>query len=96
MSKPIKNVVASVRHKLANRAKESKRPFAELLRYYAIERFLYRLSRSEYTERLALNSIANLVKPTRQYCEQYAKTGIIARRHPIFVSSRCGSRQKLV
>lgn len=54
MSKPIKNVAASVRQKLANLAKESKRPFAELLQYYAMERFLYRLSRSEYKDRLVL------------------------------------------
>lgn len=54
MSKPVKNVAASVRQKLANLAKESKRPFAELLQYYAMERFLYRFSRSEYRDRLVL------------------------------------------
>ncbi len=54
MKKPLTNVAASVRQKLANLAKESKRPFAELLQYYAMERFLYRLSRSEYKERLVL------------------------------------------
>ncbi len=54
MNKPVKNVAASVRQKLANLAKESKRPFAELLQYYAMERFLYRLSRSEYKDRLVL------------------------------------------
>lgn len=54
MSKPVKNVPASVRQKLANLAKGSKRPFAELLQYYAMERFLYRLSRSEYRDRLVL------------------------------------------
>jgi len=52
--KPVKNVAASVRQKLANLAKESKRPFAELLQYYAMERFLYRLSLSEYKDRLVL------------------------------------------
>lgn len=54
MSKPIKNVAASVRQKLANLAKESKRPFAELMQYYAMERFLYRLGRSVYKDRLVL------------------------------------------
>lgn len=54
MSKPVKNVAASLRQKLANLAKESKRPFAEILQYYAMERFLYRLSRSEYKDRLVL------------------------------------------
>lgn len=41
-----KNIPASVRQRLLNQAKESQRPFAELLHYYAMERFLYRLSRS--------------------------------------------------
>lgn len=54
MSKRVKDVAASVRQKLANLAKESKRPFAELLQYYAMERFLYRLSQSEYKDRLVL------------------------------------------
>lgn len=54
MSKPIKHVAASLRQKLANLGKESKRPFSELLQYYAMERFLYRLSRSEYKDRLVL------------------------------------------
>lgn len=33
---------ASVRAKLHNKARESKKPFTELLQYFAIERFLYR------------------------------------------------------
>jgi len=41
-----KNLVASVHQKLLNKARESHRPFNDLLQYYAIERFLYRLSHS--------------------------------------------------
>ena len=37
------NLAASVRARLSNHAKESKRPFQELLQYYGLERFLYRL-----------------------------------------------------
>jgi hypothetical protein len=40
----VKNVAASVRQRLLNRARSDKRPFNELLQYYAMERFLYRLS----------------------------------------------------
>jgi hypothetical protein len=40
------NVAASVRQRLLNRARSDHRPFSELLQYYAMERFLYRLSRS--------------------------------------------------
>lgn len=44
----MKNVAASVRQRLLNRARSDKRPFNELLQYYAMERFLYRLSRSDH------------------------------------------------
>lgn len=49
-----KNVPASVRQRLLNRAKSDKRPFNELLQYYAMERFLYRLSRSAHADRFIL------------------------------------------
>jgi len=45
-----KNIAASVRQKLKNQADQDKRPFAELLQYYAMERFLYRLTQSEHSE----------------------------------------------
>ncbi|MDR3557813.1 MAG: nucleotidyl transferase AbiEii/AbiGii toxin family protein [Syntrophobacteraceae bacterium] len=48
--KPARNVAASVRQRLLNRAKREKRPFNELLQYYAMERFLYRLSRSAHAD----------------------------------------------
>ncbi|GMR20797.1 MAG: nucleotidyl transferase AbiEii/AbiGii toxin family protein [Gammaproteobacteria bacterium] len=40
------NIAASIRQRLLNRARNDKRPFNELLQYYAMERFLYRLSQS--------------------------------------------------
>ncbi len=49
--KPLKNIPASVRQRLLNRAKADNRPFNELLQYYAMERFLYRLSTSPGTPR---------------------------------------------
>lgn len=48
------NLAASVRHRLLNRAKNDHRPFNELLQYYAMERFLYRLSRSPHAKRFVL------------------------------------------
>ena len=51
---PPKNMSASVRQRLLNRAKRDRRPFNELLQYYAIERFLYRLSQSAHAERFVL------------------------------------------
>ena len=41
-----KNVAASIRHRLLIRSKQEIRPFNEVLQYYAMERFLYRLSNS--------------------------------------------------
>lgn len=54
MIKKIVNLHASVRNRLENKAKETNRPFAEVLQYYGIERFLYRLSKSKYTESFVL------------------------------------------
>ena len=48
------NLAASVRQRLLNRAKTDHRPFNELLQYYAMERFLYRLSRSPHAKRFVL------------------------------------------
>ncbi|MDO6746704.1 nucleotidyl transferase AbiEii/AbiGii toxin family protein [Gilvimarinus sp. 1_MG-2023] len=48
------NIAASVRQRLLNRARQQKRPFNELLQYYAMERFLYRLSQSAHAERFIL------------------------------------------
>jgi len=44
-----RNTAASVRQKLLNKARKEKRPFQELLQYYAMERFLYRLSQSPHS-----------------------------------------------
>lgn len=49
-----KNISASVRQRLLNRAHHDDRPFNELLQYYAMERFLYRLSRSAHADRFVL------------------------------------------
>jgi len=52
--KNIKNIAASVRGRLQNIVRDTKRPFAEVLQYYGMERFLYRLSRSEHRQRFIL------------------------------------------
>jgi len=49
-----KNLSASVRQRLLNRARSEHRPFNELLQYYAMERFLYRLSQSVHVDRFIL------------------------------------------
>ncbi len=55
MSKaPITNLAASVRQRLLNLSKETGDPFDLVLTRYALERFLYRLSISNYAERFIL------------------------------------------
>ena len=54
MKKNVTNIQASVRALLQNKAKETNRSFAEVLQYYGMERFLYRLSRSKYTDKFVL------------------------------------------
>lgn len=49
-----KNISASVRQRLLNKARETGRPFNELLQYFAMERFLYRLSKSHYVDNFVL------------------------------------------
>jgi hypothetical protein len=53
-NKTVKNIAASVRQKLLNKARAENRPFNELLQYYAMERFLYRLSVSRHADKFIL------------------------------------------
>ena len=50
----LKNVAASVHARLLNMAREEGRRFDELMQYYAMERFLFRLSQSPHVERFVL------------------------------------------
>lgn len=49
-----RDLAASVRQRLLNRAHAQGRPFQELLQYYAIERFLYRLAQSSHCDKFIL------------------------------------------
>ena len=51
---PIKNLAASVHQRLLNIAKQSGRRFNDVVQHYALERWLFRLSRSAYGERFVL------------------------------------------
>lgn len=54
MTAPKKDIAHSVRQRLTNVAKATNRPFQEVLEYYAMERFLYRLARSPHVGRFVL------------------------------------------
>lgn len=68
----ITNLPASIRERLLQVAQASKRPFQEVLQYYAMERFLFRLSVSPHVERFILKGAlmmkawgASATRPTR-------------------------------
>ena len=70
--KPVRNVAASVHQKLLNVAKQTSRPFNEIAQYYAIERWLYRLAKSDSREGFVLKGALMLLvwktsvtRPTR-------------------------------
>lgn len=54
MPRSVSNVAASVHQRLLNVARQTNRPFNELLQYFAMERFLYRLSRSPHADKFVL------------------------------------------
>ncbi len=67
-----KNMAASVHARLAEIARRTGRPFQELLQYYAMERFLYRLSKSPHAARFVLKGAlmlrvwdAPMARPTK-------------------------------
>ncbi|HEY3788043.1 MAG TPA: nucleotidyl transferase AbiEii/AbiGii toxin family protein [Urbifossiella sp.] len=49
-----RNLAASVRQRLTNLARKTHRPFQEVLQYFAMERFLYRLAQSPAASRFVL------------------------------------------
>jgi hypothetical protein len=69
---PASNIAASIHQRILNKATAEKRPFNELLQYYAIERFLYRLGQSSHYEHFVLKGAlvflawqTPLTRPTR-------------------------------
>lgn len=54
MTREVKEVVASVYGRLRNIAKQQNADFQTILQYYAMERFLYRLSQTEHQRKFIL------------------------------------------
>ncbi len=66
MNKPKSNLPASIHQRLLNIAKREDRPLNELLQYYAIERFLFRLGTLPVREQFILKGAQMLKAWTRQ------------------------------
>lgn len=67
-----RNLAESIRARLATRARENGRPFQEILQFFALERFLFRLAESHYSTRFVLKGglllrvwDAPITRPTR-------------------------------
>jgi hypothetical protein len=56
-----RNISAFIHQRLLDKSKESAQPFNELFQYYAIERFLYRLSRSSHAGKFILKGALMLL-----------------------------------
>ncbi len=54
MKETPKNIVASIQTRLKNVSIKQGKPFAEILQYYAMERFLYRFSKTKYACKFTL------------------------------------------
>src|SRR4030095_11572437 len=54
MKREVENIPASIQAKLKNKADASGRPLNEILQYYAMERFFYRLSKTPHIHDLIL------------------------------------------
>ena len=54
MKDDIRNVAHSVHQRLLNESRKRNQPFNAILQLYAIERFLYRIGKSDYSEKLLL------------------------------------------
>ncbi len=72
MKRNVKNVTHSVHQRLLNLARQSNRRFNDLVQFYALERWLYRLAQSQYRERFVLKGAlmllmwrAPVTRPTR-------------------------------
>ena len=50
----MKNIPASIHARLVNETKRNGKPFNELLQHYGMERFLYRLSKTEFADSFVL------------------------------------------
>ena len=48
------NIAASIRQRLLNLSRQQGRPFQEVLQFYIMDRFLYRLSQSKHADRFVL------------------------------------------
>lgn len=92
--KPVQNIPASIRQRLLNRAKADNRPFNDVLQYFAMERFLYRLSKSAHADKFILKGALMLrvwqspeVRPTMDIDvlgrTNSAETGIAAQARDI-------------
>jgi len=96
--KLIKNLAASIHKKLENVARDTGRPFNDVVQYYALERWLYRLGQSNYHDRFVLKGAlmllvweAPMIRPTRDI-DLLAKIDNSVESISRFVTDVCNTR----
>ena len=57
-----KNIVASVLAKLRSQSKSHGMPFQQILQHYAMERFLFRISKSKHAQSVVLKGALLLIR----------------------------------
>ena len=90
-TKEAKNVVASVLARLRNTSKSNGVPFQQVLQQYAMERFLYRVSKSRHAQSVILKGAHYLI-PAR--CWQTGGKGGTRTLDPGIMRTRPGRRRR--
>jgi hypothetical protein len=82
-----RDIGASVRQRLLNKSRTQGRPFQELLQYFAMERFLYRIAKSPYSDRFVLK-VALLLTAWRAPQEDADYEGVRVQFHATLARAR--------
>lgn len=79
MKKEIKNYPASVHQLLLNEARKREKPFNEILQYYVIERFLYRLGKTQHKDNVILKGAMMFIVWNMPYARATRDIDLLAR-----------------
>ena len=78
--------------RLLNLARQTNRPFNELLQYFAIQRFLFRFSRSAYAEQFVLKEAQMLQAWNAPLARPTMDIDMLGRQIPLRILSRLSAR----
>jgi hypothetical protein len=88
-----RDISASVRQRLLNRSRAEDRPFQELLQYFGMERFLYRLAKSPYADRFILKGALLLTAWCAPLSRPTMDIDLAGRTNKILITLKSSSEQ---